>query len=454
MNKKLVLAASLALLALPLATMAFTPGNLPNVITTLSINGLIDIFFNILWPIFIAFAIVMFILGGVKFFNAEGDPDKVVEARNTVLWGIVGLAVAFLAFSIPWIVRNTLTSNGGPQLGAVAPAISNESTSVITSTSLTATWTTANPETSRVVYDTVTHPTLGSAPNYGYAFSTTEDPTMVTNHSVTISGLSAGTTYFYRDISHGSPEVVGSEQAAVTLGGGDAALPGGGVLHIQQIGPYNFSGVQILYTSLSGPTSFTNNSTFDFGGGGLSNGSFGLTSASLTPGSYSIAATTLPNNVKLDGIICGVKHSGSTVSSSIGTSSLPTASINFSIIAGDTVDCMFFYQNILSSSSCIATPENSAYSNIAMYKSVAEEWCNVNNMSGLIVNWCQSSSTFPSAGPNFNALSSSVEPGFPDFCPNLLSIYNNSYASTYNQLQSSCTSSQLTSLWNYGCNGT
>ncbi len=91
-------------------TSGFNPGNIPNAVTTLSINGLIDIFFNILWPLFIAFAIIMFILGGVAFFNAQGDPDKVATARNQVLWGIAGLAVAFLAFSLPFIVRLTLNN--------------------------------------------------------------------------------------------------------------------------------------------------------------------------------------------------------------------------------------------------------------------------------------------------------------------------------------------------------
>ncbi len=110
MNKKIITAAAIAMLALPLVSLAFTPGNIPNVVQTLSINGLIDIFFNILWPLFIAFAIIMFILAGVAFFNAQGDPDKVATARNQVLWGIAGLAVAFLAFSIPFIVRLTLNN--------------------------------------------------------------------------------------------------------------------------------------------------------------------------------------------------------------------------------------------------------------------------------------------------------------------------------------------------------
>ncbi len=109
MNKKIIAAGATALLlAMPLAAMAFTPGNVPNQVPGITINGLIDIMFGILWPVFIAFAIVMFLLAGIQFFTAQGDADKVNSARNFVLWGVVGMVVALLAFSLPFIVRNTL----------------------------------------------------------------------------------------------------------------------------------------------------------------------------------------------------------------------------------------------------------------------------------------------------------------------------------------------------------
>ena len=112
MNKKIIAASATALLlALPLVSMAaatFNAGNVPNVVGTLTIQGLVDIIFSILWPVFIAFAIIMFLLAAFGFFTAQGDPEKVANARNFVLWGVVGVVVALLAFSIPFIVRNTL----------------------------------------------------------------------------------------------------------------------------------------------------------------------------------------------------------------------------------------------------------------------------------------------------------------------------------------------------------
>lgn len=100
----------------------------------------------------------------------------------------------------------------------IAPVISDESSQAGVTTA-TITWTTNNPATSRVVYDTVSHPSLGSAPDYGYATSTpTTDqaPNEVTNHSVTITGLDSGTTYYFRTVSDGSPASAGSEITATT----------------------------------------------------------------------------------------------------------------------------------------------------------------------------------------------------------------------------------------------
>ena len=105
----------------------------------------------------------------------------------------------------------------------IAPEISAQNSSSPTDTSITITWTTTNhPATSRVIYGTVSipDPVVGdTGSNYGYANSTTEDPTLVTDHSVVVSGLTAGTTYYFRTVSHGSPESVSGEISAATTGG-------------------------------------------------------------------------------------------------------------------------------------------------------------------------------------------------------------------------------------------
>jgi hypothetical protein len=87
-------------------------------------------------------------------------------------------------------------------------------------TSVTITWDTNHQASSRVVYDTTSHPYIGSPDMYGYAFTTTEDSTLVSHHTVVISGLTPGTNYYFRPVSHGSPETTGIELAKATTGGG------------------------------------------------------------------------------------------------------------------------------------------------------------------------------------------------------------------------------------------
>ncbi len=95
----------------------------------------------------------------------------------------------------------------------IAPTISSQTGGRAGDNSITITWNTDNPSTSRIIYDTVSHPILGSGSNYGYSSSTIEDPTKVNSHSVTVLGLNTGTAYYFRTVSHGSPETVGDEQS-------------------------------------------------------------------------------------------------------------------------------------------------------------------------------------------------------------------------------------------------
>lgn len=109
MNKKLIAVANVAvILALPVVASAFFAGTVPNSVDSLSINSLIDIVFSVVWPVVIAFAIIMFILAAFTFMTAHGDEGKLAQARSEVIWGAVGVGVALLAFSIPFVVRNTI----------------------------------------------------------------------------------------------------------------------------------------------------------------------------------------------------------------------------------------------------------------------------------------------------------------------------------------------------------
>lgn len=140
-----------------------------------------------------------------------------------------------------YTLRITITDNAGnvtiiDQNVDVATVIPSGSvtTSSVTAGGVIISWTTDDPTSSRVIYDTVSHSSLGPVPNYGYAFSTnTQNVTIkVLNHLITLTGLNPSTKYFYRVISAGSPEAVSAEFSFTTSpqpsGGGSGGGGGGG----------------------------------------------------------------------------------------------------------------------------------------------------------------------------------------------------------------------------------
>ena len=109
MNKKLVAASALAMMTLPLLALAgFNPGSVPAARPDLSIIELIDVVIGFVWPVVVIAIVLLFTFAAFQFFTANGDPEKIKTARDAFIWGVAGTVVIFLAWSIPFIVRNTL----------------------------------------------------------------------------------------------------------------------------------------------------------------------------------------------------------------------------------------------------------------------------------------------------------------------------------------------------------
>lgn len=53
-------------------------------------------------------AVIVIIFGGFTYMTAQGDPGKLTKARNTILYGVIGLVVALLAFAIVNFVLNNV----------------------------------------------------------------------------------------------------------------------------------------------------------------------------------------------------------------------------------------------------------------------------------------------------------------------------------------------------------
>jgi len=65
-------------------------------------------------------AVVMIILGGISYATSQGDPGKVKKGKDTILYGVIGLIVALLAFAI---VNFVLGALGGGTTDTTTPGV-------------------------------------------------------------------------------------------------------------------------------------------------------------------------------------------------------------------------------------------------------------------------------------------------------------------------------------------
>ncbi len=70
-------------------------------------NGIFTTIVNILLFIIGAISVIMLIIGGIRYTISGGDSGQVTSAKNTILYAIIGLVIAFLAFAIVnWVLGN------------------------------------------------------------------------------------------------------------------------------------------------------------------------------------------------------------------------------------------------------------------------------------------------------------------------------------------------------------
>jgi len=76
-------------------------------------GGIITTLTNTLLFVVGALSVIMIIVGGLRYIISGGNASAVSAAKNTVLYAIVGLIIAFLAFAaINWIL-GALTPGAG-----------------------------------------------------------------------------------------------------------------------------------------------------------------------------------------------------------------------------------------------------------------------------------------------------------------------------------------------------
>ena len=77
---------------------ASNTGNVPENIE--GNDGLVTTVVNILlWAIGLI-SVIMIIIGGIRYATSNGDSNAVTAAKNTIMYAIIGIVVAMLAFAI------------------------------------------------------------------------------------------------------------------------------------------------------------------------------------------------------------------------------------------------------------------------------------------------------------------------------------------------------------------
>lgn len=69
--------------------------------------------FNGVYAIAGIVAVVFIIIGGVQYITASGDTGKVVKAKNTIMYSVIGLVIVILAAAITGFLIQTISGAKG-----------------------------------------------------------------------------------------------------------------------------------------------------------------------------------------------------------------------------------------------------------------------------------------------------------------------------------------------------
>lgn len=77
-----------------------TPPDISPLPTTKADSNLVQTILSIVFTITGAIAVLMVIIGAIKYSSSGGDPSAVSKAKNTIIYAIVGLILSILSVSL------------------------------------------------------------------------------------------------------------------------------------------------------------------------------------------------------------------------------------------------------------------------------------------------------------------------------------------------------------------
>lgn len=73
------------------------------------LSGFIKDIINILLFLIGAIAVIMIIIGGLRYVTSGGDQGAITGAKNTILYAVIGLIIAIMAYAIVNFVLGALS---------------------------------------------------------------------------------------------------------------------------------------------------------------------------------------------------------------------------------------------------------------------------------------------------------------------------------------------------------
>lgn len=64
-------------------------------------------------------AVIVIVMGGQRYLTSNGDPGKAKQAKDMILYAVVAIVVAVLAFAIVNFVSAAITSNANKGISAI-----------------------------------------------------------------------------------------------------------------------------------------------------------------------------------------------------------------------------------------------------------------------------------------------------------------------------------------------
>jgi phosphotransferase system glucose/maltose/N-acetylglucosamine-specific IIC component len=78
--------------------------NLPHAQAT---QGRLDAIVALIFGILGSVAVLILVLGGIKYITAKGNPGDLAKARDTILYAVIGLIIVIMAYAIvAFVIRN------------------------------------------------------------------------------------------------------------------------------------------------------------------------------------------------------------------------------------------------------------------------------------------------------------------------------------------------------------